>query len=95
MLSKDKNTYKHTNKQGPHSSHFKISALSQVQQCKTRQFTKEVGLKLGFGQMEQIKLTCLEKLFLLIFMENKSSSKLLYPLFQNLHFKKMAEVTDF
>ena len=31
-----------------HSSHFTISALSQVQKCKTHQFTKVVGLKLGF-----------------------------------------------
>ena len=71
-----------------HSSHFTISALSQVQKCKTHQFTKVVGLKLGFWKMEQIKLTCLdgqifrETQLEFLFTLDKSVSKLLYHLFK-------------
>ena len=49
-----------THKQWDLSSYFKTLILSQVQQCKTYTFTKEVGLKLGFSQMEQVKLTQLD-----------------------------------
>jgi len=34
-----------------------------VQQSKTHLFTKEVGLKLGFSQVKQVRLTWLNTLF--------------------------------
>ena len=43
----------------PHSSHFKISALSRLQKCKIHQL-QGVGFKLGFWQLEQIKVTYLD-----------------------------------
>ena len=48
----------HTHKWWGLSSYFKISFLTQVQQ--THLFTKEVGLKLGFLQMKQVRLTWLD-----------------------------------
>ena len=48
-----------THTQRSHSSHYKISALSQVQYHKTHQL-QTVGLQLGFWQMEQIKLIFLD-----------------------------------
>ena len=71
--------------------------LSQVRKSKTHLFTKEVGLKLQFSQMKQIRLTWLEgqtlylqkKEFLITL--DKPISKLFYPLY-NLHFKNTAEI---
>ena len=58
MLSKDKDTYRHTNSEA--SVLIFISILSQVQQYKTHQSTKEAGLKMGFSQMEQDRFTWLD-----------------------------------
>ena len=58
MLSKDKDTYRHTNSEA--SVLIFISILSQVQQYKTYQSTKEAGLKMGFSQMEQDRFTWLD-----------------------------------
>ena len=43
---------------------MKVSGLSNVQQCKTHQFTKAVELMLDFWQIEQIKLTCQMAMYL-------------------------------
>ena len=64
---------------------------------KTHVFTKEVGLKLKFSQMKQVRLTWLEgqtlylqkKQFLITL--DKPTSKLYSPL-ENLHFKKTTEI---
>ena len=48
VIQRQRHIQGHKQTEGHHSSHFKISALSQVQQCKTHQFTKRGGIKIRF-----------------------------------------------